>query len=114
MQLLGIGHNGHIGFNEPSNYFYKGTHKVRLSEDTINANKRFFENEAKVPRYAYTMGICDIMQAERIVMVVSGEKKASIVEKAFKGPVTPLVPASILQLHKDFTLVGDEEALQYM
>ena len=86
--------------------------EVTLSEATVQANKRFFEKEEDVPRFAYTMGICDIMQAKRVVMVVSGESKAEIVKKAFLGPVTPIVPASILQLHTDFTLVADEAALK--
>ena len=111
LQLLGIGHDGHIGFNEPADTFTKGTHKVSLTDVTIQANKRFFASEADVPRYAYTMGILDIMQAERVVMVASGEDKAGIVKEAFFGPVTPRVPASILQLHKNFTLVADEAAL---
>lgn len=111
LQLLGLGPNGHIGFNEPDKCFTKGTHKVRLTDATIQANKRFFEKEEDVPKYAYTMGICDIMQAERVVMVVSGAGKAEIVKKAFFGEVTPEVPASILQLHKNFTLVADEAAL---
>lgn len=111
LQLLGLGPNGHIGFNEPDSCFTKGTHKVALKEATIQANKRFFEKEEDVPRYAYTMGICDIMQAERVLMVVSGKGKAEILKKAFFGPVTPEVPASILQLHKNFTLVADEDAL---
>lgn len=114
LQLLGLGKNGHIGFNEPAEAFEKGTHKVALTENTIKANKRFFEREEDVPRFAYTMGICDIMQAKRVVMVVSGKEKAEIVKKAFLGPVTPKIPASILQLHKDFTLVADEEALSLM
>ena len=114
LQLLGLGPNGHIGFNEPDSYFPKGTHRVELTEATIHANKRFFKSEADVPRAAYTMGICDIMQAKRVVMVVSGEAKAEIVKKAFYGPVTPQVPASILQLHKHFTLVADEAALKYV
>ena len=112
LQLLGLGPNGHIGFNEPDDVFTKGTHRVELTEATIQANKRFFESEADVPRAAYTMGICDIMHAERVVMVVSGESKAQIVKDAFFGPITPRVPASILQLHKDFTLVADEAALK--
>ena len=111
LQLLGIGNNGHIGFNEPDDAFPKGTHKVALTDATIQANKRFFEKEEDVPRYAYTMGIRDIMQARRVVMVVSGAGKAEIVKQAFRGPITPRVPASILQLHQDFTLVADEAAL---
>lgn len=112
LQLLGLGPNGHIGFNEPADFFTKGTHKVALSDTTVQANKRFFEKEEDVPRFAYTMGICDIMQAKRVVMVVSGAAKAEIVKTAFFGPVTPMCPASILQLHTDFTLVADEEALK--
>ncbi|MCD8143175.1 MAG: glucosamine-6-phosphate deaminase [Clostridiales bacterium] len=111
LQLLGLGPNGHIGFNEPDDYFPKSTHKVALTDTTIQANKRFFEREEDVPRFAYTMGISDIMQAQRVVMVVSGAGKAEIVKRAFFGPITPQVPASILQLHKDFILVADEAAL---
>ena len=111
LQLLGIGHNGHIGFNEPSDEFVKGTHCVELTQNTIDANARFFENEADVPRKAYTMGILDILHAKRVVMIVTGESKAQILKDAFCGPVTPKVPASIMQLHPDFTLVADEAAL---
>ena len=111
LQLLGLGPNGHIGFNEPDDHFSKTTHKVALTDATVKANTRFFDRESDVPRYAYTMGIQDIMQAERVVMVVSGTGKAGIVREAFFGPVTPRIPASILQIHKDFTLVADEEAL---
>ena len=111
LQLLGLGHNGHIGFNEPGEAFEKETHCVDLTESTIEANKRFFESVDDVPKQAYTMGIKTIMQAKKILIVVNGENKADIVERAFFGPVTPEVPASILQLHNDVTLVGDEEAL---
>ncbi len=111
LQLLGLGHNGHIGFNEPGEAFEKETHCVDLTESTIEANKRFFASADDVPKQAYTMGIKTIMQAKKILIVVNGENKADIVESAFFGPVTPEVPASILQLHNDVTLVGDEEAL---
>ncbi len=111
LQLLGIGHNGHIGFNEPCDEFVKGTHCVELTKTTIDANARFFESEAEVPRKAYTMGILDILQAKRVVMIVTGKDKAQILKDAFCGPVTPTVPASIMQLHPDFTLVADEAAL---
>ena len=111
LQLLGLGHNGHIGFNEPGEAFEKETHCVELTESTIEANKRFFASADDVPKQAYTMGIKTIMQAKKIVIVVNGENKADIVERAFFGPVTPEVPASILQLHNDVTLVGDEAAL---
>lgn len=111
LQLLGLGHNGHIGFNEPGEAFEKETHCVDLTESTIEANKRFFASADDVPKQAYTMGIKTIMQAKKILIVVNGENKADIVERAFFGPVTPEVSASILQLHNDVTLVGDEEAL---
>lgn len=112
LQLLGLGPNGHIGFNEPEEVFPTRTHRVALTEATVQANKRFFACEEDVPRYAYTMGVRDIMLARRVVMIVSGEGKAEIVKKAFTGPVTPWVPASILQMHRDFTLVADEAALR--
>ena len=111
LQLLGLGHNGHIGFNEPGEAFEKETHCVDLTESTIEANKRFFASADDVPKQAYTMGIKTIMQAKKILIVVNGENKADIVERAFFGPATPEVPASILQLHNDVTLVGDEAAL---
>ena len=111
LQLLGLGHNGHIGFNEPGVAFEKETHCVDLQERTIEANKRFFASADDVPRQAYTMGIKTIMMAKKILVVVSGEDKADIVEKAFFGPVTPSVPASILQMHPDVTVVADEAAL---
>ena len=111
LQLLGMGLNGHIGFNEPDEYFSKGTHCVNLTESTIEANKRFFASADDVPRQAYTMGVQTIMLARRIVLVVSGENKAETVREAFFGPVTPQVPASILQLHTDVSIVADEAAL---
>ena len=111
LQLLGIGHDGHIGFNEPNGQFDRTTHCVNLTQSTIEANKRFFASEEDVPRQAYTMGIKTIMQANKILMVASGEDKAEIVKRAFFGPITPEVPASVLQLHNDVTLVGDEAAL---
>lgn len=111
LQLLGIGHNGHIGFNEPSDTFVKGTHCVDLTQNTIEANARFFENEDQVPKKAYTMGILDILQAKHVVMIVTGESKAQILKDAFCGPVRPEVPASIMQMHPDFTLVADEAAM---
>ena len=111
LQLLGIGHNGHIGFNEPGDSFDKQVHCVNLTESTIEANKRFFASAGEVPRQAYTMGIGNILQAKKILIVANGEGKAEIVKKAFFGPVTPQVPASILQLHQDVVLVADEAAL---
>jgi len=111
MQILGLGHNGHIGFNEPGSAFGKETHCVQLAESTISANARFFASADEVPREAYTMGIKTIMQAKKIVVIVSGESKKEIVKRAFTGPITPEVPASVLQLHNDVILVGDEAAL---
>ena len=111
LQLLGLGNNGHIGFNEPGAAFEKETHLVDLTESTIQANSRFFEKPEDVPTQAYTMGIKTIMQAKKILVVVNGIGKADIVAKAFWGPVTPQVPASILQMHPDVMLVADEEAL---
>lgn len=111
IQLLGLGHNGHIGFNEPCDEVPLDTHLVDLTTSTIDANKRFFASEADVPRQALTMGVRSIMQAKRILIVASGEGKAEIVRRAFFGPVTPQVPASLLQLHPDVILVGDEAAL---
>lgn len=111
LQLLGLGHNGHIGFNEPDKIFEKKTHCVDLQESTIEANKRFFASADDVPKQAYTMGIGTIMQAKKVLVVVSGEDKAETVAKAFFGPVTPEVPASILQFHKDVIIVADEAAL---
>ena len=111
LQLLGMGHNGHIGFNEPTDYFPLGTHLVDLTQSTIEANKRFFASEADVPRQALTMGVGSIMSAKSVLVVVSGADKAAIVRSAFCGPITPQVPASILQLHPHVTLVGDRAAL---
>lgn len=110
LQLLGLGHNGHIGFNEPSEIFEKGTHCVALTESTIEANSRLFAEGEPVPSHAYTMGIKTIMLAKKILLVVSGAGKAEILLKALTGPITPSVPASILQMHPDFTVVADEAA----
>lgn len=110
LQLLGLGHNGHIGFNEPADHFARMTNCVNLQASTIEANKRFFESADQVPKQAYTMGIGTIMKAKKILLVASGKDKAEIVKKAFCGPICPQVPASILQLHPDVTVVVDEEA----
>ncbi len=114
LQLLGLGHNGHIGFNEPADVFPLETNCVDLQASTIEANKRFFESEADVPRQAYTMGIGNIMQAKKIVVVVSGKDKAKILREVVCGPITPRVPASVLQLHPDVTIVADEAALSLL
>lgn len=104
LQVLGIGNNGHIGFNEPDDHFTVGTHVVALKESTIQANARFFENIAQVPTHAVTMGMGAILQAKRILLL-AGAEKAAIVRQALEGPVTPQVPASLLQLHPDVTVV---------
>ena len=114
LQLLGLGHNGHIGFNEPSDVFEKGTHCVDLTERTIEANKRFFDSIDDVPKQAYTMGIGNIMMAKKILLVVSGRAKAEALQRTVNGPVTPSHPASILQMHPDVTIVADEEALSLL
>ncbi len=113
LQLLGLGHNGHIGFNEPNEAFEKLTHYVQLKESTIQANTRFFENADSVPQRAITMGIKSIMQAKHILLCVSGERKAFVLQKVLTGPVTPAVPGSILQMHPNLIVVADEEALSW-
>jgi glucosamine-6-phosphate deaminase len=110
LQLLGLGHNGHVGFNEPADSFPVRTHPVTLTQSTIDANSRLFDSSDEVPREAYTMGIGTIMKARKVVLVASGQGKAQIVHDAFFGPVTPQVPASVLQLHRDVTVVVDREA----
>lgn len=111
LQLLGMGLNGHIGFNEPADEFPKGTHCVDLTQSTIEANARFFASKDDVPTQAYTMGIQNIMLAKKILVIVSGANKAQILADTFLGPVKPQVPASILQLHPDVTVVADADAL---
>ena len=109
LQLLGIGLDGHIGFNEPADVFVKETHVVDLHESTIEANARFFEKIEDVPRKAITMGMGAIMNAKKVLLVANGANKKDIVEKAFFGPITPQVPASILQLHPDVTVIYSEK-----
>lgn len=109
IQLLGIGVDGHIGFNEPDTCFTAATHEVKLDESTIRANARFFTSENDVPKTAITMGMMSIMQAKKVLLVANGSAKKEIVEKAFFGPITPEVPASILQLHPDVTVIFSEE-----
>ena len=110
----GLGHDGHIGFNEPSDHFEDETHCVDLTETTIQANKRFFASEDDVPRQAYTMGIGTIMRCKKLIVVVSGKDKASILKQVIQGPVTPEVPGSILQFHPDCIIIADEDALSEM
>lgn len=111
LQLLGIGRNAHIGFNEPGDCFVKDTHQVTLTESTIAANTRFFEREEDVPRQAVSMGMGAIMRAKRILLIASGADKADAIAASCFGPVTPGVPASILQLHPNVTIIADEVAL---
>ena len=111
LQLLGMGRNGHIGFNEPCDHFPVATHLVDLTQSTIEANARFFASADDVPKQALTMGIGTIMHARSILVVASGADKADAVAKTVSGPVTPNVPASILQLHPNVTIIGDEAAL---
>ncbi len=108
IQLLGIGYDGHIGFNEPDDHFTKETHEVTLDESTIEANSRFFASKNDVPTSAITMGMGAIMKAKKVLLIANGAKKWNIVEKAFFGPITPAVPASILQLHPDLTVIYSE------
>ncbi len=108
LQLLGIGLDGHIGFNEPEDKFTKETHAVKLDESTIEANARFFQSIDDVPREAITMGMGAIMNAKKVLLIANGKNKKEILEKAFFGPITPFVPASILQLHPDLTVIYSE------
>lgn len=112
LQLLGIGANGHIGFNEPNDHFPGTTHLVELTESTVDANSRFFESREQVPKHALTMGIRTIMSAEKILLVVSGANKSRVLADMLLGHITPLVPASILQLHHNVVVVADDEAAQ--
>ena len=104
LQLLGIGFNGHLGFNEPSDTFSNKTQCIKLTESTVNANARFFSDISEVPKSAITMGMKDIMLAKKIVLLAGAEKK-DIIEKALYGEITPKVPASVLQMHQDVTIV---------
>lgn len=110
LQLLGIGHDGHIGFNEPGDFFPPLTHDVVLTEQTRQANKRFFQSIDEVPLRAYTMGVGTVMAARKIVILITGKDKADILRRAFSEPVTPHVPASALQFHHDVTLICDRAA----
>lgn len=113
-QILGIGLNGHIGFNEPAETFQTFTHYVSLDTTTIEANSRFFESVAEVPKSAITMGIKTIMMSRRILLIINGAQKADIAYETVFGSITPRVPASVLQLHHDVTIVLDREAAEKM
>ena len=114
MQILGIGNNGHIGFNEPSDSFRSATGHVALAQATIDSNSRYFESADDVPRHAITMGVKTIMMAETILLLASGEGKAPILWDALKGLITPLVPASVLQLHRNVIVVADNDAAKHL
>lgn len=111
IQLLGIGHNGHIAFNEPDLHFPKDTTLVSLSDSTVRANSRFFTSESEVPRQAISMGIGRILRARRILLLATGQGKADILEKALFGKITPEIPASILQFYQgELTVIADKTA----
>lgn len=110
LQLLGIGGNGHIGFNEPSDYLNLSTHLTDLTEDTIKANARFFDSIDEVPTQAITMGLGSIMRAKKIMLLASGEKKAEIIAKLVEDKISTRIPASILQVHQDVLVIIDKEA----
>ena len=110
LQLLGIGRNGHIGFNEPSDYLNLNTHLTDLTEDTIKANSRFFDSIEEVPTEAVTMGLGSIMKAKKIILLASGEKKAEIIAKLVEDKISTRVPASMLQVHHNVLVIIDEEA----
>ncbi|MOA15552.1 Glucosamine-6-phosphate deaminase 1 [compost metagenome] len=110
IQLLGLGHNGHIGFNEPDDQLIGGTHVAELKKETLEANARFFSSMDEVPKQAITMGVGSILKAKRIVLVVRGADKAAIVKEALTGPITTRVPASLLQAHAQVTVLLDRDA----
>ena len=114
LQLLGIGRNGHIGFNEPGEHFIYGCHKVALSGSTIAANQRFFASEADVPRYAVSLGVGSIMQARQVLLIATGQQKAEAVRRALEGDVSPLWQASILRTHPDAIFLLDEATASYL
>ncbi len=111
LQVLGIGLNGHIGFNEPSDTFTEGTGLVDLTPSTIDANSRFFKDRSDVPTQAFSMGVGQIMSAKKILLIANGKAKAEILERSLFGEVTPRVPASILQRAKDVVVCADRDAL---
>ena len=114
LQILGIGTNGHIGFNEPADTFAGQTAYVALAEETINVNSRFFNNIDDVPKFAISMGMQTIMMAETLLLLASGDSKAKILREALMGPITPLVPASALQMHRNVIVIADKSAAKYL
>lgn len=112
LQLLGIGENGHIGFNEPGTSFSSKTHLIKLEEDTRQANARFFNSLDEVPTHAITMGIATIMASKEVILLASGESKAKAISRLINGEIDESIPASALKNHKNFTIIADEEALK--
>nr|WP_231968905.1 glucosamine-6-phosphate deaminase [Thermoanaerobacterium sp. RBIITD] len=110
LQILGLGVNGHIGFNEPDDYINTKTHIVKLAEETINSNKRFFKSADEVPRKAITMGLGTIMKAKKIILLASGKNKAMAIKETLKGYLTTDVPSTVLSLHPDVTVIIDKDA----
>ena len=110
IQLLGVGNNGHIAFNEPNSELSSGTHIISLTDNTIEANARFFDNIYDVPRKAITMGVGGIMKAKKIILIASGESKAEAIKGIFSGKITTANPATMLQMHRDVTVIVDEAA----
>ncbi|MGL5616147.1 MAG: glucosamine-6-phosphate deaminase, partial [Sarcina sp.] len=110
LQLLGLGSNGHVAFNEPNEYLTVGSHETKLTQSTIEANARFFNSMDEVPKTAITMGLGGIMQAKKILVIANGEGKAEVVEQLMNGKITTEVPASMLQMHRDVTIIVDEAA----
>ncbi|MCL2588227.1 MAG: glucosamine-6-phosphate deaminase [Oscillospiraceae bacterium] len=110
-QILGTGHNGHIAFNEPGDHFVADTQVVDLDEMTIDANQRYFNSRDEVPRQAISMGMRPLMNSKKALMLVSGEGKAEALYRAVTGPITPVLPASILQLHRNLTIIADQAAM---
>lgn len=110
IQLLGVGNNGHIAFNEPNSELSSGTHIISLTDNTIEANARFFDNIDDVPRKAITMGVGGIMKAKKIILIASGESKAEAIKGIFSGKITTANPATMLQMHRDVTIIVDEAA----
>lgn len=114
VQLLGVGNNGHIAFNEPDTNLVSGTHLTGLTENTIESNARFFESKADVPTTALTMGLGEIMKSKKIIVIASGEGKAEAVKAMLNGKISTDMPASMLQMHRDVVVIIDEDAAKLL
>ena len=114
LQVLGIGPNGHIGFNEPSQSLKDKTHLVKLTEETREANSRFFESKKEVPKKALTMGISTILKSDKIIIMAAGENKASAINKTLSGQINTCTPSTLLQTHPDVTVIVDKDAARYL